>query len=125
MDNIFHRDDKCKENKEIEIHLVDYIQIDMESHKDSRHMEFKKTFREMREVKMLAHDFREVFAWSYDEFKLHYRSIMEHTIPLKDIVGLHRKNNRNMNPKLALLVWKELQKMVDAKIISPCRRCCL
>ena len=70
-------------------------------------------------MERLVWEFINVFAWSYDVPKLYEKSTIKHAIPLKEGAWLHRQKLRNVNLKLAPLVQKELQKMVDAKIIAP------
>jgi hypothetical protein len=53
--------------------------------------------------------------------KAYKGDIIQHTIPLKEGVQPFRQKQRNINPKLAPLIQKELQNMLDAKIIAPIR----
>ena len=69
----------------------------------------------------MVREFRNVFAWSYDELKTYDKSIIQYTTPLEGNEKPHRQKLRKINLKLAPLVKKELQKMVEAKIIVPIR----
>lgn len=51
-----------------------------------------------------------------------YKSdIIQHTIPLKEGSKPFRQKQRHMNPRLASIIQKGLQKMLEAKIIAPTR----
>lgn len=67
----------------------------------------------------MLREFKDVFAWSYDDLKAYSPKIIQHTIPLKEGVKPIKQKLRQMNPKLAPLVKEELQKMVDVGIIAP------
>jgi hypothetical protein len=62
-----------------------------------------------------------VFAFTYDELKAYREDVIQHTIPLKEDTKPFRQKLRQINPKLAPLVQKELQKMLAAGIIAPTR----
>jgi len=62
-----------------------------------------------------------VFSFTYDELKTYKEDAIQHTIPLKQDTNPFRQKLRQINPKLAPLVQKELQKMLAASIIAPTR----
>ena len=62
-----------------------------------------------------------MFSWSYNELKTYDKNIIQHAIPLEENAKPHRQKLRKVNPKLTSLVKKELEKMVEAKIIVPIR----
>ena len=72
----------------------------------------------------LIKEYRDVLAFSYDELKAYRANVFQHTIPLtkeaKEVKPFRQKL-RWINPKLALIVQKELQKMLAAGIIAPTR----
>ena len=68
-------------------------------------------------MKTLSSEYKDIFAWTYDDLKTYDPSIIEHTIPLKEGSKHYRKKLRNVNPKLAPLIKKELEKMLAAGII--------
>jgi hypothetical protein len=47
--------------------------------------------------------------------------IIKHIIPLKERVNPFREKQRIINPNLVPIVQKELQKMLEARIIAPTR----
>ena len=70
----------------------------------------------------MIREYKDVFAWTYDDLKTYDPSIIEHTIPLKEGSKPYRKKLRNVNPKLAPLIKKELEKMLPPGIIRPIRQ---
>ena len=63
-----------------------------------------------------------MFSFSYDELKSYQEDFFQHTIPLKpecQKAKPFRQKLRQINPKLAPIVKKELEKMLAAGIIAP------
>jgi hypothetical protein len=69
----------------------------------------------------LLKQYKDVFAWSYDELRTYDTSIIEHKIPLKPGVKPFRQKLRQFNPILLPVIEKEVKKLLDAKIIVPLR----
>ena len=69
----------------------------------------------------LFKEYKDVFAWTYGDLKTFDTSVMQHVIPLEKDVRPYQKKLRKMHPGLEPLVKKELNKMLDAKIIFPVR----
>eukprot|EP00253_Pinus_taeda_P025756 PITA_25756 len=63
----------------------------------------------------------DVFAWKYEDQKAFDTTIVQHVIALEKEAKPYRKKLRKMHPSLEPLVKKELNKMLDAKIIFPVR----
>ena len=65
----------------------------------------------------LFKQFKDVFAWSYDDLKTYDKNIIQHKIPLKDGVKSHKQKLRQINPLLLAPIEKEIKKLLQAKII--------
>lgn len=52
----------------------------------------------------LVREYKDVFAWSYDELKAYDPKIINHAIPLKEGVKPFRQRQRHMNPKVGLTI---------------------
>jgi hypothetical protein len=63
-------------------------------------------------------EYKDIFAWTYDDLKAYKGDIIQHTIHLKEGAKPFRKKLRHINPKLDPQIQKKLQKMVDANIIG-------
>lgn len=64
-------------------------------------------------------DFKDVFAWSYDDMKAYKDDVIQHTIPLVEGAKPFRQKLRQINTKL--IIKQELEKMLSVRIISPSR----
>jgi hypothetical protein len=69
----------------------------------------------------LLKEYKDVFAWSYEDLKTYDTSIIEHKIPLKLGVNPFKQNLRQINPILFPVIEREVKKLLDAKIIVPLR----
>jgi hypothetical protein len=76
---------------------------------------------EKEEIIKLLREYRDVLAFTSDELKVYREDLIQHTIPLKEESNPFRKKLRNINPKIAPLVQKELQKMLATIIIAQTR----
>ena len=65
----------------------------------------------------LFKEYKDVFAWTYEDLKTFDTSVMQHVIPLEKEVRPYQQKLCKMHPGLEPLVKKELNKMLDAKII--------
>jgi hypothetical protein len=69
----------------------------------------------------LFKEFKDVFAWTYDDLKTFDPNIIQHVIPMKPQTLPFQQKLRKMHPKLEPTVKKELNKLLNAKIIFPVR----
>jgi hypothetical protein len=69
----------------------------------------------------LFKEYQDVFAWSYQELKTYDTHIIQHTIPLKYGIKPFQQNLRKYHPSLEPLMYQELKKLLDAKIIFQVR----
>jgi hypothetical protein len=67
----------------------------------------------------LLKQYKDVFAWSYDDLKTYDTFVIEHKIPLKHGINPFKKKPRQINPILLPVIEKEVKKLLDAKIIVP------
>jgi hypothetical protein len=59
------------------------------------------TPEEKKKIVKLVREYRDVFAWSYDELKAYDPKIINHAIPLLEGAKPFRQRLRFMNPKVA------------------------
>jgi hypothetical protein len=69
----------------------------------------------------LFKEFKDVFAWTYEDLKTFDPNIIQHVIPMKPQTLPFQQKLRKMHPKLEPTVQKELNKLLSAKIIFPVR----
>lgn len=60
-----------------------------------------------------------MFAWCYDDLKNFRDGHFQHHIPLKPGESLFRQKLRGFNPKVAEAIFREVDKMLKARIIYP------
>jgi hypothetical protein len=126
-----------KKKKEI-IKPASYIEINIGRDEVPRFIKIGKgtSEKERKELISLVQEYRDVFAFTYDELKAYKEDVFvftydelkaykedvfQHTIPLKDDIKPFRQKLRRINPKLAPLVQAELKKMLELGIIAPTR----
>ena len=69
----------------------------------------------------MLRQYKDVFAWSYDELRTYDTIVIEHKIPLKHGVFPFKQKLKQINPILLPVIEKEVKKLLDAKIIIPLR----
>ena len=57
----------------------------------------------------LIKEFRDVFAWSYEDLKYYDSSVIQHPIPLKENQKPFKHKLRRINPILLPLIEKEIR----------------
>jgi len=67
----------------------------------------------------LFKEYKDVFAWKYCDFKTFDTSVTQHVILLEKDVRPYQQKLCKMHLSLEPLVMKELNKMMDTKIIFP------
>lgn len=77
------------------------------------------TPEERIKVRKLLIDFQDVFAWSYEDLKNFMDGKFKHTIPLKPGATPVRQKQRNYNHLVEGAIFKEIDKMLKARIIYP------
>ena len=102
------------------------MEINIGTDKDPKLIKIGKgtSKKERNNLINLIKEYRDVLAFSYDELKSYREDVFQHTIPLTEEakeVKPFRLKLRRINPKLAPIVQKELQKMLAVGIIAPTR----
>ena len=104
----------------------DYIEVNIGTDQNPKLIKIGKgtSQKERNELINLVKEYRDVFAFTYDELKAYREDVFQHTIPLKPElkeIKPFRQRLRQINPKIAPIVKKELEKMLAAGIIAPTR----
>jgi hypothetical protein len=69
----------------------------------------------------LLKDYADCFAWDYREMPRLDKSIVEHRLPLKKGFRPFQQRVRQMKAEVLVEVKKEVEKMLEAGFIRPCR----
>jgi hypothetical protein len=120
LERMFDRHDMYKEKLVVD-QSDEAFEFDIGSENNPRVIKIGKgtTLSERESIINLIQEYKDIFAWSYDDLKAYKGDIIQHTIPLKEGAKPFRQKLRHINLKLAPQIPKELQKQVDAKIIAP------
>ena len=73
--------------------------------------------RERRRFINLFQQYKDIFAWTYEDLNTYDTCIIQHIIPIKAGVKPFQQQLRKMHPKLETLIQNEVKKLLDAKII--------
>ena len=65
----------------------------------------------------LFKEFKDVFAWTYDNLKTFNPQVMQHIIPIKQESKPFQQKLRKYHPSLEPTIKKELNKLLAARII--------
>jgi ribonuclease HI len=101
LEDLFDRHDVFKgrrNNKQVE----DALEFNIGTEIDPRTIKIGKgtTERERKAILNLIREFRDVFAWNYDELKAYRGDVIQHAIPLIEGAKPFRQKLRHINPKL-------------------------
>lgn len=124
LEQHFNRHDATKLKEENKMDLHEYIEVNIGTPTNPKIVKIGKgtNVEERKKLTNLLHEYRDVLTFSCNELKGYREDVMEHTIPLKDENAKpFRQKLRQINPKLAPLVQKELSKMLAAGIIAQTR----
>jgi ribonuclease HI len=85
LENIFDKHDMHKKKKEV-IKPSSYIEINIGTEEVPRFIKIEKgtSKKERKELISLVQEYRDVFAFTYDELKAYKEDVFQHTIPLKE-----------------------------------------
>ena len=67
----------------------------------------------------LFNEFKDIFAWSYNDLKTFDTQTIQHVIPMKPQLKPLQQKLRKMHPALEPVVKKELNKLLATRIIFP------
>jgi hypothetical protein len=71
-------------------------------------------------IKILK-EYVDCFAWNYNEMPGLSRNLVEHKLPIKPGFQPYKQPRRNFNPDIYDRVKEEINWLLDAKFITPCR----
>ena len=73
------------------------------------------------EIIAILQEFKDCFAWNYDEMPGFDRSLVEHRLSIKSEFHPFQQPPRRMSNEVELKVKQEIEKLLDAKFIRPTR----
>jgi ribonuclease HI len=123
LEKLFNRHDAYIKQKRIEKGPTtgEYKGVNIGEIHDPKMINLGKccTPKEKEVAKQLFEEYKDVFVWSYEDLKTYRDGKVKHQIPLKPDAVLFRQKQRNYNPKVAYAIFREVDKMLKARIIYP------
>jgi hypothetical protein len=121
LENLFNLREKFKgsKNTKIESSCPIYETINLRTPENPKNVNVGKEVSKEDSITYLKlfREYQDVFAWFYQELKMYDTRIIQHTIPLKSRVKPFQQNLRKYHPSVEPLLYQELKKILDAKII--------
>jgi len=109
-----------QESREIKPHQEDVEVLDLSKGDEKKEVKIgtsmKKEVKE--ELCALLKEFRDVFAWSYNDMSGLDTDIVQHKLPLKPECPPVRQKLRRMKPEMSLKIKEEVQKQFDAGFLA-------
>ena len=120
LDDLFDFNDVAKKPK-MESTETNVEECKIGGMKELKIIKLSKTLPSHKKHKYieLFREFKDVFAWGYEDLKSYDTKIIQHKIPLKENQKPFKQNLRRINPLLLPSVEKEIKNMYDAEIIVP------
>lgn len=123
LEHLFDRKDGYVKQRDKEAPVVqssgEYEQINIGTNEDPKFVNLGKCCSEEEKTRFISLliEFKDVFAWCYDDLKNFKDGKFQHHIPLKLGVNPFRQKLRNFNPKVVEVIFHEVHKMLKAHII--------
>jgi hypothetical protein len=125
LENIFDLKEQFKgpKNAKIGSSCPLHETINLGTLENQRNVDLDKTIskEERKAYLKLFRQYQDVFAWSYRDLKTYDTGIIQHIILLRPEVKPFQQKLRKYQPSLEPLMYKELKKLLDAKIIFQVR----
>lgn len=127
LESLFDRNDKCVRRTDSQNAYTsgEYEKINISDENNPKMVNLGKccTSKERNFFIELLRRFLDVFAWSYEDLKDFRDGQFQHHIPLKPGAAPFRQKLRNYNSKVADAIFREIDKMLQARIIYPIHHC--
>jgi hypothetical protein len=102
---------------------VDKLEVDIGSGAVHQLMFINTSLMKEQKEKVcaLVQEFIDCFAWEYTKMTGLSRELVEHKLPIKLGFRPHKQLARNFNPKLYSHIKEEVERLLKANFIQPCR----
>ncbi|XP_014499251.2 uncharacterized protein LOC106760315 [Vigna radiata var. radiata] len=109
-----------QESKEIKPHQEEVEILNLGEEDEIKEVNIGTTMKEeVRErLRVLLREFKDVFAWSYNDMPCLDTDIVEHKLPLKPECLPVKQKLRRMKPEMSLKIKEEVQKQFDAGFLA-------
>ncbi|XP_052728311.1 uncharacterized protein LOC108320289 [Vigna angularis] len=109
-----------RESKEIKPHQEEIEILNLGGEDEMKEVRIDTTMKEEVKVKLqaLLKEFKDVFAWSYNDMPGLDTDIVQHKLPLKQECLPVKQKLRRMKPEMSLKIKEEVQKQFDAGFLT-------
>ncbi|XP_052725995.1 uncharacterized protein LOC128194433 [Vigna angularis] len=109
-----------RESKEIKPHQEEIEILNLGEEDEMKEVRIDTTMKEEVKVKLqaLLKEFKDVFAWSYNDMPGLDTDIVQHKLPLKQECLPVKQKLRRMKPEMSLKIKEEVQKQFDAGFLA-------
>ena len=121
LEQMFDLDNKFRKPMNVKTHSLslkfELINLGIEA--EPKYGNFGKccSLGERNKFISLFRQFKDVFAWTYEDLKTYDTKIIQHVFLIKVGVKTYQQPLRKMHPRLEPLIQSEVKKLLDAKII--------
>ena len=98
---------------------LEEVNIRTDDHRRSLFVNKSLEEKEKKELIDLLKEFRDVFAWSYDEMPGLSLALVTHNLAMRLGVALVKQAPRKFSSKIEAQIKKEIEKLLKAKFIRP------
>lgn len=124
LERIFDKDEHARERgKTLVVDGDDCELYNLGTQLEPREVRIGKvsTPEEKKQMVELFTKYKDVIAWCYEDLKTYDPNIIVHNIPLNPDAKAFCQRQRPVNPMIKLVIQREVQNFLDAKIIFPIR----
>jgi len=109
-----------QETREIKLHQeeIEIINLGMEDEPKNVKIGTSMIVETWKKLIILLQEFKDVFAWSYQDMPGLDPNIVQHKLPLKVECPPVRQKLRRMKPEMSLKIKEEVQKQFDAGFLA-------
>ena len=122
---MFDLNDKFRRPINVKTHRssLQFEMINLGTQVEPKYVNLGKCFSpgERNKFISLFKQYKDVFAWMYEDLKTYDTKIIQHVIPIRTGVKPYQQPLRKMHPKLEPLIHNEVKKLLGAKIIFKVR----
>ena len=92
--------------------------INLGNEDEKKEVKIGATFEQKKELVSLLLDYKDIFAWSYQDMPGLDTNIVEHKLPLKPECVPIKQKLRRMKPEISLKIREKVKKQLDAGFLA-------
>ena len=121
IDNLEQAPPKLEDNKPQVHDLMKEVNLDTMDEPRITYISSLLSTNLKEHIILLLQEFKDCFAWNYDEMPGLDRGLLEHCLPIRPKFHPFQQPPRRMSKEVELKVKEEIEKLLKAKFIRPIR----